>query len=217
MYQPRLPEKLIPELDNVQAMDSIRDAILSGKFPPGALIVEAKLAKLLGEPQAVVRKALLSLVDEGLLINVPYKGTYVARVEATRLEQVRSLRSILEPMAAEKALPKLNEPELKEFEVELNLMASSLQNKRWDAYQKHHSNFHRKLYELSGNFLLLKIWNILDGQYRLYKTSNPLKQEVSEMQIQIHYRYLEALRQKEPGQLRDEISKHAAGFYSLEY
>jgi DNA-binding FadR family transcriptional regulator len=59
--------------------DRLRHAILSGRAcHPAAPLVETALAEQFDVSRAPLREALRQLVEEGLLVTVPYTGTRVA-------------------------------------------------------------------------------------------------------------------------------------------
>ena len=50
------------------AADALRQAVLSGRLAPGAPVVEAALARVLGISRAPLREAIRELLEEGLLV-----------------------------------------------------------------------------------------------------------------------------------------------------
>jgi hypothetical protein len=69
--------------------DSIREAILSGKLPPGTPLRAFLLARDLGVSQATVREALLQLEHKGLLTNEPGVGIVVTKLTGRQLRERR--------------------------------------------------------------------------------------------------------------------------------
>ena len=58
--------------------ERLRAAILAGDIAPGAQITEIALSVRLNVSRGPLREALRQLVEEGLLVTVPYTGTHVA-------------------------------------------------------------------------------------------------------------------------------------------
>ncbi|MCX7865321.1 MAG: GntR family transcriptional regulator, partial [Novosphingobium sp.] len=58
----------------VQAADKLREAIVSGRIPLGARLTEVSSAEQLGVARSTIRTALHQLVQDGLVIQVPYTG-----------------------------------------------------------------------------------------------------------------------------------------------
>lgn len=75
-----------------QLMSRIRNDIMAGVYPPGARIPsEQVLCDSYGVSRVTVRKAMLDLVQEGLLVRRQGKGTFVAQERIQRnLQQITS-------------------------------------------------------------------------------------------------------------------------------
>jgi biotin operon repressor len=78
-------------------------ALLAGKLRPGQRIKEVHLAEALGVSRPTVRESLQQLIHEGLLIQVPYKGTHVAQPTREELADLAEVRATLETMAVQAA------------------------------------------------------------------------------------------------------------------
>ena len=75
-----------------QLMSRLKNDIMAGVYPPGARIPsEQLLCDLYGVSRVTVRKAMLDLVQEGLLVRRQGKGTFVAQERIQRdLQQITS-------------------------------------------------------------------------------------------------------------------------------
>ncbi|MDP9365859.1 MAG: GntR family transcriptional regulator [Chloroflexota bacterium] len=82
-----------------QAVENLRDAILSQHFPPGARLVERTLCEELGVSRTVVREALRHLETEGLVETVSHQGPVVARVDPNSAQEIYEIRAQLEGIA----------------------------------------------------------------------------------------------------------------------
>src|SRR6266851_4646069 len=88
------PETLRHQVENV-----LRQAIMSGRFAPGARLIERELCETLGVSRTSVREALRRLEAEKLVRSVPHKGPVVAimpKKEAADLSETRGLPEVLE-------------------------------------------------------------------------------------------------------------------------
>ena len=74
----------------------LRMAIIQGKLPPGAHLLEAQLAEKLGVSRGPVREALLRLEQEGLVLSQPYRGKFVANLSPQMIHEIYTLRRVLE-------------------------------------------------------------------------------------------------------------------------
>lgn len=61
-------------------VESIRQAIISGQFPPGMRLMELQLAEEMGVSRTPVREAIRKMELEGLVVMIPRRGAYVADI-----------------------------------------------------------------------------------------------------------------------------------------
>ena len=98
----------LPQIRNMsireQSLDSLREAILSGELKPGQALTEMDLARQLGVSRAPIREALRILNSEGLVETIPYRGTTVTRLSRVDIEEIYSMRMLLESYALERVM-----------------------------------------------------------------------------------------------------------------
>jgi DNA-binding GntR family transcriptional regulator len=81
------------------ATGAIKEAILAGRLAPGELLVERRIAAMLGVSKTPVREALISLARSGLVRLSVNRGVRVAELSSTDMLKVYQLRLLLEPWA----------------------------------------------------------------------------------------------------------------------
>jgi DNA-binding GntR family transcriptional regulator len=92
--------RVAPSTVQAQAVDKLREAILSGHFAPGQRLVEAELCRALGVSRSSVREALRRLEGERLIASVPNKGPSVISLGWEDAAQIYAVRVLLEGEAA---------------------------------------------------------------------------------------------------------------------
>lgn len=89
--------------------DSIRDAILAGKFQPGEKLKEQELCKELNVSRTPLREAYRILQTQNLINYSPYVGVTVAELTPRFVEELWYIKALLAPqcvaLAAENATP----------------------------------------------------------------------------------------------------------------
>jgi DNA-binding GntR family transcriptional regulator len=78
----------------------MRAAIIAGRFPSGARLVERTLCDQLGVSRSVVREVIRILEAEGLVESLPNRGPVVARMDWAQARQIYDIRLLLEGSAA---------------------------------------------------------------------------------------------------------------------
>lgn len=81
----------------------LRTEIFAGRLKPGAPLPERLLAEQLGVSRTPVREALFTLHSEGLVELSPNRGATVRTITAHDIEQIYSLRAVVESYAAREA------------------------------------------------------------------------------------------------------------------
>src|SRR3982751_6484164 len=81
--------------------ERLRTAILAGDIAPGAPLVETALSQRFDVSRGPLREALRQLIEEGLVVTVPYTGTHVAPLSVEDIHEIYSLRTALETFAFE--------------------------------------------------------------------------------------------------------------------
>lgn len=113
-----------------RAYESIREGIVTGKYPSQHRILEAHLAKELNVSRGPLREAISQLASEGLLEKVPGLGVYVRQNGGEELGELYEIREALEGFAAEKAAQNMSVDELGDLERicdEMHAIARSFQ------------------------------------------------------------------------------------------
>ena len=73
---------------------------MTGRFLPEERVVPALIAEELNTGRGVIREALMQLETEGLVENIPYKGTFVSKIDYDDIGEISSLRVMIESASA---------------------------------------------------------------------------------------------------------------------
>lgn len=152
-----------------RAYDHIRGKLLRG----GLLeLSETKLVGELGISRTPIREAIRRLESEGLVDQVPRRGTYVRRPNRHDLEELYQIRLLLEPFAAGAAAERINDQTVEQLAAANEQMRDRFQHfdpqlqEHWPQliaeYAAADLQFHETLISATGNLRLLKI--ISDAQ-----------------------------------------------------
>ncbi|MDQ2588641.1 GntR family transcriptional regulator [Saccharothrix yanglingensis] len=95
-----------------QAVDALRELVLTGEIPAGARVNEVELAQRLGISRGPLREAIRHLASEGLLVLVPHRGASVPTADAADVQALFELRAALECAAADLAASRRTEADV---------------------------------------------------------------------------------------------------------
>jgi DNA-binding GntR family transcriptional regulator len=152
--------------------DALRQAIVEGACPPNARLHEVRIADQLGVSRAPVREALSQLEEEGLVRSEPNRGTFVTELTTQDVEEIQSLREVLECFAVRRAGDRLLGEGLAHLEKITAELATAAKVGDYRQLLEKDLEFHRQICVLSNHIRLLKLWTRLAHQTRRYMMLN---------------------------------------------
>jgi DNA-binding GntR family transcriptional regulator len=107
------------------AFESIREAILSGRYAPGERLLADDLARELGTSRMPVREALQRLEVAGLVSITPHRGAVVNELSKEDIVEIYHIRAVLEGLAARMAVPHLGSGDYERLNALIEEMAAA--------------------------------------------------------------------------------------------
>ncbi len=155
----------IHELDmnkKAQAYEKLKQQIINMELAPGSPINEAELAERLGVSKTPLREALTQLERDGLVDNVPARGSSISHITAQEVEDVLQIREIIETGVAKRLAAVGGSPELlaERDAVAALLLSRDEQGEivfEWGS----HEDVHLILINALGNELLVTVYSRL--------------------------------------------------------
>jgi DNA-binding GntR family transcriptional regulator len=131
--------------------ERVRAAILSGELEPGSKLIETELAERFGTSRGPIREAIRELAREGLVTELPRRGTRVSTLTAHDLSEVYAVREALEVAASRVVIARAGDDELRALETHLLALESPPPGAGYLDQAVHDLAFHRSLVALAGN------------------------------------------------------------------
>jgi DNA-binding GntR family transcriptional regulator len=191
-----------------QVKDQLLRRILLGEYPPGARIVETRVARDLGVSQGPVREALRDLATLGLVELQPYRGARVRRPETEEIREAMRVRAELEALAAAEACGRLGAGRLTELRGILAEMVELASSGQMEAYVRRNTDFHRDIMRASGNRTLERLWELLLPFARTYLTAAASGLDAGRIR-RSHERILRALASGDPEVASQAMRDHS--------
>lgn len=187
---------------------SIKEAILTGEFPPGERISIGRLLQEIGFSPTPIREALLKLEQEGFVSRLPRGGFVVSRFTQKDIDQIFDIRSLLESYAVGLAIQHVKKEDILWLERNIKESEQYIQKKEWNKVSKLNTEFHDYLNRLSENERLLSIINELRDQifqFRSVILRVPLKAKIS---IDHHKKMSDAIKKRDVQLLKKLAQEH---------
>jgi len=198
-------------------VDSIREAIFSGKLAPGTPLRAFLLARDLGVSQATVREALLQLEHKGLVTTEPGLGIVVTKLSGKELRERVSLRILLESVAAYEAAGKMGPHDFTELDRRLREICKSAEQRLVFESAQADLEFHRYIWQKSGNESLYKMLDQFVAPFfafaSILRRNHPDNSQAPAALASKHQPIIEALRDGTPDAIRSAFRTALEGSY----
>jgi DNA-binding GntR family transcriptional regulator len=152
---------------SAKAKALLQTAILTGKLPPGAHLVESQLAAQFQISRGPLREALQALAAEGLVEIQPARGAFVINPTPDEMEDMIVLRAVLGGMAARYVTASKDEALFADLERALEDMRAAAARNDESAFFDHHWTYYQSMYRAT-NAVLFRAWSSLHGLFDLY-------------------------------------------------
>ncbi|MCF6247723.1 MAG: GntR family transcriptional regulator [Desulfobacula sp.] len=176
------------------AYNDIRKMIFSNALKPGQKIPYRKMAEGLSMSLTPVVQALKHMEFMGLVTHEKNRGFFVGKVTPQQLDEAYRLRSVIEPMMLEHAIPALDEEGLKKINDAMDEYLEAIQKGSAKLMLVKDIQFHMVLAELSNqtiSILLLK--HLFDFLYLRF-SEELIFSRPSENSISDHAAILKAIK-----------------------
>jgi DNA-binding GntR family transcriptional regulator len=152
-----------------QIANTLKDEILSGKYPPGVRIRQESIAEQFGASRSPVREALRMLEADGLINLVAHTGAWISHLSLTECEEMYQLRERIEPLLLRLSIPHLTSSVIEELQELIKQMESTTDVER---FLKLDRQFHLLTYSRAETVLVgemvNRLWNTTQHYRRAY-------------------------------------------------
>jgi DNA-binding GntR family transcriptional regulator len=156
---------------NKKAMvyEKLRRSIIEGELRPGLPINEADFAREHSVSKTPIREALRQLERDGLVENVPGRGSTISHIRPQDIREVLELREIIETGAAKRAARLRENEELGRKREECQKLLESEQARgkyvhEWGSWE----DVHLSIVKALGNQMLVDVYSgLLDRIHRI--------------------------------------------------
>ena len=183
----------------------LRNSLMRAELKPHERLKVRALAQQMGTSETPVREALFQLAHEGAIEIRPRHYIRVRRLSFAEYKEIRDIRIELEPLAAERALPHLDDAMIEDLSATHDTLRLAERTGDWRTALQSNFDFHFGLYSRSG---MPTLTEVLEGLWirvgpllsELYPDAHPTYAERHQ-----HLNVLDALHARDAYALREAI------------
>jgi DNA-binding GntR family transcriptional regulator len=193
-----------------QVVESLRSAIVAGRYEPGERLIETNLSEELGTSRGPVREALRQLENEGLVMSFPYRGAVVLGVSDEEVQEVLiPIRLTLERYSFVHAAERMTDADFAELGKQIWVMEQAAKAGDLEKIVEADLRFHDVVISSSGQPHTVQVWRTIfpriRGYFLRYGRDKSLEPMVAE-----HRELLEALQTRDPDVMMRQLERHIA-------
>jgi DNA-binding GntR family transcriptional regulator len=191
--------------------EDIRTAILTGKLRAGSKLIETELAERFGTSRGPIREAIRELAREGLVAELPRRGTVVSTLNERDLAEVYAVREALELGAIRVVVARASDDEIQVLEQHLLALEQSwTSDVTYLESAVHDFAFHRGLLALAENDRMASMYDQMLTQTMLLLQTTAVGNPVlrSGMTRSAHRDIFDALVARDEERARQALEAH---------
>jgi DNA-binding GntR family transcriptional regulator len=135
----------------------LREALMRGRFVPGATVTLRGLAHALGTSAMPIRAALNQLVAEQALVVLPNRTVMLPRLTAEHFNEIRHIRVALEGMITSVAAEKITRADVERLERAYQAMDVAVAKEQVSIYLSKNQEFHFTIYRAAQMPVALRL------------------------------------------------------------
>jgi DNA-binding GntR family transcriptional regulator len=192
------------------AAERLRAAIKHGSLVPGMRLVERDLAQRLGVSRIPIREAIQRLVEEGLVTKLAHRGTFVAMLSRNELEEISSLRIVLERFVVARAIERWSPEQEAHLRVIVKDMYAAATARNVQLLSERDAQFHHALWKLTEHNLLLEVVSSLRSRISRFLSEATSALPASELTTHAtaHSQLIDILSSGDLERAQDAITTH---------
>ncbi len=194
-------------------LTALRTRIKQGGLTPGTQLSENDVAQEMGVSRTPVREAFIQLRQQGLLRVLPQRGSFVAPINVTDIENSYFLRETLELRTVELAAQRCTKADAAKLEKIISHQRDLIASGSRDAFMTADDAMHRRLVEIGGRPL---VWQIVsDVKLQIDRVRYLIAQDTASRRriVNDHERIVSAVIANDPPAAVEAMRHHLSSFF----
>lgn len=191
-----------------KVFNQLQNDILNGKYQAGDSLIETKLSSELGVSRTPIREAIRQLELEGLVQPIPNKGAIVLGVSVKDVEDIYTIRMMIEGFAARLAAESITAEELDELKEAVDLEEFYTLKNDTQHLLQFDSVFHDTLFKASKSKPLMQTLRTFHNYVRRARNNSLGSPVRAHEALQEHKAVLQAIIEHDAGEAERLTIEH---------
>src|SRR5699024_95866 len=148
------------------------------------------------------------MARDGFLIQEAYRGLRVADIEVDSMLEIARVRVALDTEAIDEILDDSTGARMARLEESWERFESESNAADPLAVHEAHIRFHRGIWEAAGNYLLMRIWPVVEAQMTIILAYDQFTRRDAERAHAIHAALMRAIRSGDRARIRTALDVH---------
>lgn len=208
----QITERRSNESGRDYAMRMIKDNIISLELEPGMTISDRELAAQMGLSSTQVREALLDLAKAKVVDIYPQRGSQVALIDYSLVEEAQFVRSVLEVAVVELACSKADEKDIRDLEENIALQGFYLEHQTPEKMLELDDSFHRLLFQAAGKMQAYELMKSITIHFDRVRNMSVFAVKEQKW-MEDHRQIFEAVKLHDADTAKSGMKKHLERFH----
>lgn len=191
-----------------KVFNQIQNDILDGKYKPGESLIETRLSYQLGVSRTPIREAIKQLELEGLVRTIPNKGAIVTGITVQDIDDIYTIRRMVEGLAARWAAEKITQEELEDLNEAVDLEEFYTKRSNVAHLLELDSRFHDIIYKASKSRPLMRVLKSFHHYVQRARNASLKSPGRAQKVLEEHKAILQAIMNKDPGKAERLTVEH---------
>lgn len=186
----------------------LRRRITSGEYRPSETLTEASLCADLGVSRTTIKKVLLMLEKEGLVLIEQNKSAKVRAFTLDEILELLDVRIVLEGFVVQNATARISAEQLEALAGILRGMEDCVKEKRLLDYSRYNRQFHSVIYDACSNHSAVELLRSLKEKISRFDLKTILIPGRDEQSLAEHTALYDSLRAGDAGRAAQLVEVH---------
>jgi len=198
-----------------QVRQNVKKRIINQELKPGSRLIVSHLAAEMGTSLTPIREALRLLVKDGLVEIIAHKGAQVVMPSQEQFKDLFDVRTVLESLAINLAVPNLSPADYKRLEEILQAGDKSIEAEDPKAWLDTDEQLHSYIIQKSDNEVLFQLLDNIRNRINIFRILTAQLPARAQRAQKEHRAVVAAMKRQKNQEAEELIAKHIENTYEV--